>query len=213
MVFAGHQPVIPAVNTSNARSRDTATTISRRMGAMVRVIRSRLLRLGRLGERRERALPELVEVRAQDGEALRVDAVAPPGAVALVHDESDGTRRRYRTRRPRTSTSSGSARSRRSRGRPRRGSVTTRPRARAPRDVVGVGQERHCDVFTAGMTGLVAGISPDEEVVIEPREGGRWLAGSETSTGFVDTWEPPGAARARLADRPALRGGCQTRAW
>jgi len=66
--------------------------------------------------------------------------------------------------------------------------------------VVGVGPERAFDVFTAGMTGWWPaahhiGAAPIQEIVIEPREGGRWYTrhtdGSETSTGFVDTWDPP----------------------
>jgi uncharacterized protein YndB with AHSA1/START domain len=66
--------------------------------------------------------------------------------------------------------------------------------------VVGVSQERAFEVFTAGMTGWWPahhhiGSAPIAEIVVEPREGGRWYTrhedGSETSTGFVTAWEPP----------------------
>ena len=66
--------------------------------------------------------------------------------------------------------------------------------------VVETSQERAFEVFTAGMTSWWPpehhiGSAPIEEIVIEPREGGRWYTrhtdGSETSTGFVSTWEPP----------------------
>jgi uncharacterized protein YndB with AHSA1/START domain len=66
--------------------------------------------------------------------------------------------------------------------------------------VVGATQERAFEVFTAGMTSWwpVAhhiGSAPIEEIIIEPREGGRWYTrhedGTETSTGFVSAWEPP----------------------
>jgi uncharacterized protein YndB with AHSA1/START domain len=66
--------------------------------------------------------------------------------------------------------------------------------------VVPVSAERAFEVFTAGMTGWWPsdhhiGDAPIAEVVIEPREGGRWYTrhedGSETSTGYVDTWDPP----------------------
>ena len=66
--------------------------------------------------------------------------------------------------------------------------------------VVGVRPERAFEVFTAGMTRWWPsdhhiGSAPIEEIVIEPREGGRWYTrhedGSETSTGFVAAWEPP----------------------
>ena len=66
--------------------------------------------------------------------------------------------------------------------------------------VVETSQERAFEVFTAGMTGWWPpehhiGSAPIEEILIEPREGGRWYTrhtdGSETSTGFVSTWEPP----------------------
>ena len=66
--------------------------------------------------------------------------------------------------------------------------------------VVETSQRRAFEVFTAGMTGWWPpdhhiGSAPIEEIVIEPREGGRWYTrhtdGSETSTGFVSTWDPP----------------------
>jgi hypothetical protein len=61
-------------------------------------------------------------------------------------------------------------------------------------------RERAFDVFTAQMTSWWPaehhiGAAPIAEIVIEPREGGRWFTrhedGSETSTGFVVAWEPP----------------------
>jgi uncharacterized protein YndB with AHSA1/START domain len=66
--------------------------------------------------------------------------------------------------------------------------------------VVPVSAERAFEVFTADMTSWWPsdhhiGTAPIEEVVIEPREGGRWYTlhtdGSETSTGYVVAWEPP----------------------
>jgi hypothetical protein len=66
--------------------------------------------------------------------------------------------------------------------------------------VVGVPQERAFEVFTAEMTtwwpsAHHIGSAPIEEIVIEPREGGRWFTrhqdGTETSTGYVAAWEPP----------------------
>jgi uncharacterized protein YndB with AHSA1/START domain len=59
---------------------------------------------------------------------------------------------------------------------------------------------RAFEVFTARMTDWWPpahhiGSAPIEEIIIEPREGGRWYTrhqdGSETSTGFVTVWEPP----------------------
>ena len=66
--------------------------------------------------------------------------------------------------------------------------------------VVPAAQERAFELFTAGMTSWWPpahhiGSAPIEEIVIEPREGGRWYTrhtdGSESSTGFVSAWEPP----------------------
>ena len=66
--------------------------------------------------------------------------------------------------------------------------------------VVPVPRERAFEVFTGGMTGWWPsdhhiGSAPIEQIVIEPREGGRWYTrhtdGSETSTGYVAAWEPP----------------------
>jgi uncharacterized protein YndB with AHSA1/START domain len=66
--------------------------------------------------------------------------------------------------------------------------------------VVPVGAERAFETFTARMTDWWPpahhiGSAPIEEVVIEPREGGRWYTrhqdGTETSTGFVAAWDPP----------------------
>jgi Activator of Hsp90 ATPase homolog 1-like protein len=66
--------------------------------------------------------------------------------------------------------------------------------------VVPAPADRAFEVFTAGMTRWWPpehhiGSAPIEEIVIEPREGGRWYTrhtdGSETSTGHVTVWEPP----------------------
>ena len=66
--------------------------------------------------------------------------------------------------------------------------------------VVEVGQDRAFEVFTADMTSWWPsahhiGSAPIEQIVVEPREGGRWYTrhqdGSETSTGFVTVWDPP----------------------
>jgi uncharacterized protein YndB with AHSA1/START domain len=65
--------------------------------------------------------------------------------------------------------------------------------------VVPVSVQRAFEVFTADMTSWWPsdhhiGTAPIEQIVIEPREGGRWYTrhtdGSETSTGFVVVWEP-----------------------
>ena len=67
--------------------------------------------------------------------------------------------------------------------------------------VVPAPADRAFEVFTAGMTrwwppAHHIGSAPIEEIVIEPHEGGRWYTrhtdGSETSTGYVAAWEPPG---------------------
>jgi len=65
--------------------------------------------------------------------------------------------------------------------------------------VVQAPQQRAFEVFTAEMTSWWPpdhhiGSAPIDEIVIEPREGGRWYTrhrdGSETSTGYVLAWEP-----------------------
>lgn len=67
--------------------------------------------------------------------------------------------------------------------------------------VVEVGQERAFELFTAEMTSWWPaahhiGSAPIERVIVEPRAGGRWYTrhqdGTETYTGFVTAWEPPG---------------------
>lgn len=66
--------------------------------------------------------------------------------------------------------------------------------------VVPVAPPRAFEAFTARMTDWWPsrhhiGSAPIAEIVIEPREGGRWFTrhedGSETSTGVVTAWEPP----------------------
>jgi uncharacterized protein YndB with AHSA1/START domain len=66
--------------------------------------------------------------------------------------------------------------------------------------VVPASRERAFEVFTARMTDWWPshhhiGGADIEQVVIEPRAGGRWYTrhvdGSETSTGVVLAWEPP----------------------
>jgi Activator of Hsp90 ATPase homolog 1-like protein len=65
--------------------------------------------------------------------------------------------------------------------------------------VVQAPQQRAFEVFTGEMTSWWPaqhhiGSAPIEEILIEPREGGRWYTrhtdGSETSTGYVAAWEP-----------------------
>jgi uncharacterized protein YndB with AHSA1/START domain len=65
---------------------------------------------------------------------------------------------------------------------------------------VGVDQQRAFDIFTAEMTSWWPadhhiGSAPIEEVVIEPRAGGRWFTrhqdGTETSTGYVVVHDRP----------------------
>jgi uncharacterized protein YndB with AHSA1/START domain len=67
--------------------------------------------------------------------------------------------------------------------------------------VVDVPPDRAFELFTAEMTSWWPaahhiGSAPIAEVVIEPRTGGRWFTrhqdGTETSTGVVVAWEPPG---------------------
>jgi uncharacterized protein YndB with AHSA1/START domain len=66
--------------------------------------------------------------------------------------------------------------------------------------VVEVGRERAFELFTADMTSWWPpahhiGSAPIEQIVIEPRTGGRWYTrhtdGTETYTGVVTAWEPP----------------------
>src|SRR5262249_18944506 len=67
--------------------------------------------------------------------------------------------------------------------------------------VVGIGRERAFEIFTADMTSWWPsahhiGNAPIERVIIGPRTGGRWYPvhrdGSETYTGVVAVWAPPG---------------------
>jgi uncharacterized protein YndB with AHSA1/START domain len=66
--------------------------------------------------------------------------------------------------------------------------------------VVEVGQARAFELFTADMTSWWPsahhiGSAPIQQVIVEPRSGGRWYTkhqdGTETSTGAVAVWEPP----------------------
>lgn len=66
--------------------------------------------------------------------------------------------------------------------------------------VVGVDPARAFDIFTRHMTDWWPGehhigSAPIEQIIIEPREGGRWYTrhtdGTETSTGYVAAWDPP----------------------
>jgi uncharacterized protein YndB with AHSA1/START domain len=66
--------------------------------------------------------------------------------------------------------------------------------------VVRASRERAFEVFTSRMTTWWPshhhiGSAPIEEIVVEPREGGRWYTrhedGTETSTGYVAGWDPP----------------------
>lgn len=65
--------------------------------------------------------------------------------------------------------------------------------------IVRASQQRAFEVFTGEMTSWWPaehhiGTAPIDEILIEPREGGRWYTrhqdGSETSTGYVTIWEP-----------------------
>ncbi|WP_238012352.1 SRPBCC family protein [Dactylosporangium sp. AC04546] len=67
--------------------------------------------------------------------------------------------------------------------------------------VVDTDPARAFEIFTADMTSWWPsahhiGSAPIERIVIEPHRGGRWYTrhedGTETSTGFVAAWEPPG---------------------
>jgi uncharacterized protein YndB with AHSA1/START domain len=66
--------------------------------------------------------------------------------------------------------------------------------------VVPASRERAFEVFTSRMTTWWPshhhiGSAPIQEIVVEPREGGRWYTrhedGTETSTGYVAGWDPP----------------------
>jgi len=65
---------------------------------------------------------------------------------------------------------------------------------------VAIPADKAFDLFAARMTDWWPadhhiGSAPIQEIVIEPRAGGRWYTrhtdGSETSTGYVVAWEPP----------------------
>jgi uncharacterized protein YndB with AHSA1/START domain len=67
--------------------------------------------------------------------------------------------------------------------------------------VVDVRPDRAFEIFTADMTSWWPpahhiGSAPIEEILVEPRVGGRWYTrhqdGTESSTGFVTVWDPPG---------------------
>src|SRR3954451_4802511 len=67
--------------------------------------------------------------------------------------------------------------------------------------VVNASQAHAFRVFTAGMDRWWPrqhhiGASPMKEIIVEPREGGRWFTmcedGSECDIGKVLAWEPPG---------------------
>lgn len=67
---------------------------------------------------------------------------------------------------------------------------------------VKAGQQKAFEVFTAGMgrwwpeAHHLIRQSPPKEVIVEPREGGRWFEraedGSECTWGQVRLWDPPG---------------------
>ena len=66
--------------------------------------------------------------------------------------------------------------------------------------VVNVGQQRAFDVFTTGIDtwwprSHSIGESPLAELIVEPKEGGRWYGrledGSESPAGYVIKWAPP----------------------
>jgi uncharacterized protein YndB with AHSA1/START domain len=66
--------------------------------------------------------------------------------------------------------------------------------------VVEVGQAAAFEIFTADITSWWPaahhiGSAPIEQILIEPRVGGRWYTrhedGTETDTGVVTAWEPP----------------------
>jgi hypothetical protein len=66
--------------------------------------------------------------------------------------------------------------------------------------VVGTNPTTAFDLFTRRMADWWPshhhiGSAPIDQIIIEPREGGRWYTrhtdGTETSTGYVTAWEPP----------------------
>jgi hypothetical protein len=66
--------------------------------------------------------------------------------------------------------------------------------------IVEIGQTKAFELFTADMTSWWPtahhiGTAPIEQIVVEPKSGGRWYTrhqdGTETSTGFVTVWDPP----------------------
>ena len=71
-------------------------------------------------------------------------------------------------------------------------------------------QERAFEVFTADMgrwwtKGHSINTSPQQDVIVEPRAGGRWYErgedGSECQWGYIIDWEPP-----RRVERQVSRG-------
>jgi uncharacterized protein YndB with AHSA1/START domain len=67
--------------------------------------------------------------------------------------------------------------------------------------VVDLPPARAFDLFTADMTSWWPpehhiGSAPIDQIIVEPKEGGRWYTrhqdGTETSTGVVLAWDPPG---------------------
>src|SRR6185503_6136281 len=86
-VRSGHQVAISAVKTSNARPTGTFTVTD---SSTTRSLVSCIIRLSFLGgflEGRECVLPEALEVLAQLGERVAVDAVVMARALGAVADE------------------------------------------------------------------------------------------------------------------------------
>src|SRR3954464_10092631 len=82
----GHHEVMPAVKTSKAFSGVAGTTTDRWTDSTVWII---LLLADRLLESRERALPHLVEVAAQDRQPGRIDLVQAACARLAVDHQAD----------------------------------------------------------------------------------------------------------------------------
>src|SRR4051794_4234938 len=80
---------MPSVKTANARSCGASTTMLRRTARSDDCCSTiaLLLLLGGIAERRERLVPEGVEVGAQVGQCLRVHLVEPARADFAVDDE------------------------------------------------------------------------------------------------------------------------------